>query len=439
MHRVTRVVAALLATTAAAHTTVRAQQSTTNLSPRELTRAEAESPEHLLSAINAVRATSRGRIFVNDRAARHVVMLDRDLSPVRVVIDASPATGALYGLYATRMFAMPGDSTVFLDNSSGTFTVLDPEGRIARRVPVPVIPVREDLVHVLSGTPAFDARGRLVYRSLGRPQRELIEMGPLGTRAKPERVPLLRLDLATGNLDTATFVQIYQQRQVMLHQASRSSVMPLLHPAPMVDEWAMLFDGTIAILRGADYHVDFIRPDGALVSGAPIPYPTRDLRPADKAALLDSSRAVRARMLAAGLPLGQDVAPLPGAVFHSAPPVIVSGDGSPVPFIGASPPPDQWVSPGEIPDRLPVFSAGSVRADADGNLWVQTIRFTQERRSFVYDVIDRSGTLVDRVQVPSGASIVGFAPGGVVLLAQREGNSLRLARAHHEVRAGPRF
>jgi hypothetical protein len=79
-----------------------------------------------------------------------------------------------------------------------------------------------------------------------------------------------------------------------------------------------------------------------------------------------------------------------------------------------------------------------VRADADGNLWVQTIRFTQERGSFVYDVIDRSGALVDRVQVPSGASIVGFAPGGVVLLARRDGNSLRLVRSRHEVRAGRR-
>lgn len=439
MHQATRVVASLLAATSAAGSTVRAQAATTYLPPRALAPAEAESPERLLAAINGVRATSRGTIFVNDRAARHVVMLDRDLSPVRMVIDASPATGGLYGLYATRMFAMPGDSTLFLDNSSETFTVLDPEGRIARRVPVPSIPVRQDLVHVLSGTPAFDGRGRLVYRALGRSQRALIEMGQSGTRTKPERVPLLRLDLATGHLDTATVVQIYQQREVILHQVSRTSFMPLLHPAPTVDEWAMLSDGTIAVVRGEDYHVDFIRSDGALVSGAPIPYPARDLGPADKVALLDSSRAVRTRMLAAGLPLGREVAPLPGAVFHSAPPVLVADDGNPAPTAAASsPPPDQWVSPEEIPNRLPVFSAGSVRTDADGNLWVQTIRFTQERGGFVYDVIDRSGVLVDRVQVPFGASIVGFAPGGAVLLARRDGNSLRLARARHDVGAGRR-
>jgi len=437
MNRIARVAFVLLAAASAAGATIQAQGSGTYLQPRDLARADAETPERLLSAIDAVRATSRGTVLVNDRAARRVLMLDRDFRRIGTVIDASPAKGTLYGLYATRMFAMPGDSTLFLDNESRTFTVLDPDGRIARRVPVPPIPVPEDLVHVRSGTPAFDLRGRLIYRALGRSQRELMEMGRSGKRTLPEPVPLLRLDLATGRVDTATMVHIYQQREVV----SSGSVMPLLHPAPTVDEWAMLADGTIAVVRGDDYHVDFIGADGALSRGPPIPYPMRELGPDDKLALLDSSRAVRARMLEAGIPLGREVAALPGAVAVGARPTNVVTQGGVVTAVGADlpwthrEPPDQWVSPEEIPDRLPVFPAGGVRADADGHLWIQTIRLTMERARSVYDVVDRSGALVDRVEVPEGAAIVGFAPGGVVLLVQRDPSGVRLVRSHHEVRA----
>jgi hypothetical protein len=429
----------LLTATCIAGAIAQAQSSTTQLAPRELARVEAESPQGLLVAINAVRVTSRGAIFVNDRASRRVIMLDPDLRPVKTVIDDSPATGGFYGQFATRLFAMPGDSTVFLDSQSGTFVVIDPQGRVARHVPLERITGRAALEHVYAAVPAFDARDRLVYRAAGRSQHELFALARSSVKTEAEALPLLRLDLLNGRVDTATSVRMYQQREVPQRGLDgRTWSMPALNPAPTVDEWTMLADGTIAVVRGEDYHIDFIGPDGGLVKGAPIPYPPRELSSRDKVALIDSSRAVRARMLAAGIPLGREVAPLPGAVFHSAPPVTVMTLGNAVVGVGTEPPQgqprDEWVSPDELPDRLPVFSAGSVRADADGNIWIQTVHFTQERGSFVYDVVNRSGALVDRVQVPAETSLVGFGPDGVVLLAQRTADAVKLVRAHHVVR-----
>jgi len=58
---------------------------------------EAEAPRGTVEALNAVRPLADGRVLVNDRAHRRVILLDRGLRLERVVPNASPATGAHYG------------------------------------------------------------------------------------------------------------------------------------------------------------------------------------------------------------------------------------------------------------------------------------------------------------------------------------------------------
>src|SRR6185295_10205649 len=41
---------------------------------------------------------------------------------------------------------------------------------------------------------------------------------------------------------------------------------------PARDDWAVLSDGSIAFVRGHDYHIDWIRPDGAMASSAKLPF-----------------------------------------------------------------------------------------------------------------------------------------------------------------------
>ena len=47
----------------------------------------------------------------------------------------------------------------------------------------------------------------------------------------------------------------------------------------------------------------------------------------------------------------------------------------------------------------------------------------------VYDVINRKGELVDRVQIPVGRTIIGFGPTGSVYLINRDGTTVSLERA----------
>ena len=106
------------------------------------------------------------------------------------------------------------------------------------------------------------------------------------------------------------------------------------------------------------------------------------------------------------------------------------GGGAPGATLSGGQPQVNLIAPSELPDYKPPFFANSVRADAGGNLWVRTIPTKQIPGGPVYDVINRDGTLVDRVQIPVGRSIAGFGPDGTVYLVSRDGASMTFERAH---------
>ena len=86
-----------------------------------------------------------------------------------------------------------------------------------------------------------------------------------------------------------------------------------------------------------------------------------------------------------------------------------------------------FVDPSELPDYKPPFGGGATRVDSEGNLWIRT---TQNLNGMpVYNVVNRRGELIDRVQLPAGRVIAGFGAGGVVYLAFRDGDVARLEKA----------
>jgi len=94
---------------------------------------------------------------------------------------------------------------------------------------------------------------------------------------------------------------------------------------------------------------------------------------------------------------------------------------------GGQLPPLTMVAPSELPDYKPAFAPGSTRADAEGNLWIRTSQNVDARP--VYDIINRKGELIDRVQLPANRVLAGFGAGGVVYLAVRDGATAHLERA----------
>jgi hypothetical protein len=91
-----------------------------------------------------------------------------------------------------------------------------------------------------------------------------------------------------------------------------------------------------------------------------------------------------------------------------------------------------FIPPDELPDYRPAFTNGSVRADAEGKLWVRLIPTKAVAGGPEYDVIDRTGKLVDRVTLPAGTTIAGFGTGGIVYLGVRDAAGTHVVRAREK-------
>ncbi len=388
-------------------------------------------------------------------------MLDSTLKVVAVVVDSSSGGENAYGTRPGGLIPYHGDTTLFLDPVALSMLVIDPAGKIVRVMAAPRPSDAQFLVGGLFGNPGFDARGRLVYRAFNRPSfGGAFQPGVAPTMpSQPDTAALVRFDLATRRLDTVGFFKIPRPVVNVTRDANGGMrITTQINPLPLVDDWAVMSDGSVAIVRGRDYRVEFIGADGARTSADKIPHDWQRLSDEDKVAFVDSAKAAFERQRAAGGPGG--VGGLGGRdggatiVMNGGPPPVgaPAGGGQSITFqIGGGPggpPPGAearaagaaagvpsaptfqptFVNPSELPDYKPAFGQGSVRADADGRLWVRTIPTKPTPGGAVYDVIDRSGTLVDRVQVPAGTTIAGFGAGKVVILGMRNASGLHLQR-----------
>src|SRR6185503_18984716 len=90
------------------------------------------------------------------------------------------------------------------------------------------------------------------------------------------------------------------------------------------DDWAVLHDGSVAVLRGSDYHIDWIRSDGSKSSSGKIPFAWRRLSDEDKVAFIDSAKTAMEK-LRSSMNAGRAAGPGGGPVV--APPFPDGGAG----------------------------------------------------------------------------------------------------------------
>ena len=445
-----------------------------------------------LNAVSAVRQLSDGRVLVNDVVGRRVLLFDSSLKTFTVVADTTSATSSAYGTRPGGLIPFRGDTTLFVDPASLSMLVIDGNGRIARVMSVPRPSDAMFLIGGTFGSAGLDPQGRLIYRA---PPRMMMRGGPggpgaggggrgLGDFTPPDSAPIVRVDLATRKLDTLSFFRTQKmQMNVTRTPDGGINVSPTINPLSVIDDWAVLPDGTVALVRGRDYHVDWITPEKTVTSSPKIPFEWERLTDEAKVAFIDSTRKAMNEARASGNPAG-----MLGGAFGGAPMVRTGGGdaagrGTPAatpatpaatpatPATPAAPsapvghapaahddgavtttttmsgggnmtvvtsgpggigsgrlPPVSLVAPTELPDYKPPFSVGSTRVDADGNLWIRT---TQNVNGVpVYNVVNRKGELVDRVQLPKGRVIAGFGTAGSIYLAHRDGDTVRLERVN---------
>ena len=150
------------------------------------------------------------------------------------------------------------------------------------------------------GRPGFDSKGRLIYRSQLRPNirpmptpsgNQKVEMTPVN----PDSAPILRGDFDARTVDTLAWMRTPSQGRMAMEIKENLAGGPpgmtmhmLVNPFQMSDEWSVLSDGTIAIVRVHDYHIDWIDLDGTKRTSPKMAIDWRRYTDAEKTQRVDS-------------------------------------------------------------------------------------------------------------------------------------------------------
>lgn len=378
------------------------------------------SSEPLASVASALRLGD-GRVFVNDIVARRVVVFDSSLAAAHVVTDSASVTATAYGFGAGALIPFHGDTTLFLDPQSSAMPVLSPAGRIARVMATPRPNNRLVSTSSLYYTPGFDAQGRLLYflaQGLTVPAKP--PPANTTTTSTVDSALIVRFDFASHAYDTVATIRMPKSRQsITTNEEGRITRMSSMtaDPAPVLDDWLVRQDGSLVIVRGRDFHVDWMDSDGKWSSAPKIAFDWQHLDDAQKQTLIDSAAAAnkarRDSMLAGQATGGVSGS---GGVARTG----RGGGDADGPRPPQPPPPpieDPKVEPNDVADYRPAFPHGATRVDWDGNLWIRTTMMVNSQP--VYYVVNRHGELFDRVQIPPFRTISGFGP-GVVYMAVKD-------------------
>ena len=409
---------------------------------RELGPAEVASSE-TLGFVNGVRELSDGRVVVNDAGRRRLLAFDKSLATAAVFADTSSGKKTQYGPRSTGIIPYGGDSTLLIDGVGRAFLVLDPSGSVARVMSAPRPNDLGGMMGAGIGAVSIDRAGRLIYRTVIMPAfRAPIAGKPYAPPVMPDSAPLLRVDFDTRVADTIAWLRVAHIKVNTIALPNGGvTLTPVFSPISTIDDWTALPDGSVAIIRGSDYHLDWIGADNKRWSTPKIPFDWKRLSDDDKATLIDSARKALERQAknssapagvgtpgpsghgGASIPAGHSMTIMPVGGDDGAPPPQSANKGPSLPQVA------ELVEPTDLPDYYPpILQTGEVKADLDGNVWILPSTSAQAGRGLVYDVVNRRGELVERVRLQPGRILEGFGANGAVYLTWYAAGGARLER-----------
>lgn len=367
-----------------------------------------------LGAVLGVRELSDGRLLVNDAGRHQVRIFDPSLATATIALDSAAGASNSYGSQAGQIIRYLGDSTMFVHGLEQPVLVLDGAGRVVRAVALPE--------HDDGATPfpvplplpsAADDRGRLFSRGSTRVH------GENGVAVTADSVLLLRADLESRTVEAIGSMRIaVGKNRSEPPEDGKRVVTTIIQPVPTEDSWALLSDGTVAFVRGRDYHVDWLLPDGTRRSTGTLPFDWRRLTDDEKQKLADSAKVVWDSLMAIRNKRVNTPTNIPPAAADAGVKGR-SGGGMAAPGSSQGGSIQRMISVplNEIPDYYPPIHRNAAIADLDGNVWVLTTTTAQSQHGeLIYDVLNPAKGLFERVRMPVGRSIAGFGKGGVVYL-----------------------
>jgi len=326
---------------------------------------------HEFSFLNGVRQLADGTLLAADPLSQ--VLLHVDISAGAADTLARIGEGPGEYQQPDNVFPLPGDSTLLVDIGKARLISIGPDMVLHDGMQIAKTVEREGRVSMQLIMPRFvDGEGRLYYPGQGG-----LDQGP------PDSTAILRYDRAAERVDTLGWAWRPEPNVIR----SGSSVRMLSRQMEGRDDWAVGSDGRLAIVRAADYSVEWRYPDGRVVEGPPNPVESRRISDEDKEAYLEnrSSGGLMMMMSASGS----------GAVEMS----MSRGGGA---RLGDAP----GLLDFEWAEAFPPFQPDRALVSPWGALWVERWLPTGENPQL--DVFDEDGVKLGTVALPAGRRLIGF-------------------------------
>lgn len=385
---------------------------------RQLAPIEATTTETWTTAFLKAWEWSDGRVVVTDRVKNgKLLVFDAKLGAGKVIADASLVVAGMVAFGSFVALPYANDSTAVIDAPNAGVLILDRDGKQAR---IMALPNGKDARHIGTGAygNSIDHMGRLLYR--------VVEFGqapgtPAPAASSPPATidsgPIVRADFVRRVVDTVGRIYIDIDEQTL--SASGDAVRRVKNiPGGSWDDWAVLSDGSIAIVRHHDYHIDWVNPDGTRSSTPKMPLDWRRRSDEEKQAIIDTVKRQYAMM--DSMRKSTEATEAYKQLMRERP------------GMQSSVPQRTWATLAEIPDYTPpIRGANSLYPDADNRLWILPTTSAQARGGLLFDVVNKKGEIEERVQLPANAAIAGFGKNGVVFLrvVQPDGKNV-IARTH---------
>lgn len=335
------------------------------------------------SQVRGVRELRNGKVILVDRLDRGILAADFATGTVQKI--GKEGRGPLEYSLVSGLIPMAGDSTLAFDEGNGRFVLLTPDLRIARTFTL-ILPRLGQPV----GARGVDRGGRYYLR---------IPAWMFQGARTNDTLPIVRYDVARGQVDTIAFAKGSTARPAVEHRVM--GVPYVIFAAE--DGWAVAPDGRVAVVRSGDYHVEWYVPGRPVVRGPAVPFTARRVTGADRFAYIKefvansptSGRGANGGGLSAG------------PTMSDAELQVITDAGD---FAEVHPP---------FTDRAPIIAA-------DGTLWVQ--RSVPRGTPESWDLFDGAGKLTTRVSLPDGRRLAGLGAGTVYAVATDEDGLERVER-----------
>jgi hypothetical protein len=343
---------------------------------RTLARPQVEFAEPF-SEVGSIRELRDGRVVVVDARELTVKLVDFRTGLASTIGRSGEGPGEYR--WPSRLFALPGDSSLLHDGAGGRLMIIGADGKPGgffdpnRAGESDSLLARARRFYVRSA----DARGNL-YGEL-----QPIRVGAGGVLELADHSAIERLEVATRKRDT---VALWPLRKDANARLARGMVVtrPRMQAFPAWEQWVVAPDGRIAFVFPDPYRVNYVRANRLVTENQPIPY--EKIRVDD--AVKKQYREERER---------------PTMVMR------YSRDGGS--SIGLTRRP--FSEPAEWPEFLPPYLS-QVVFSSDGLLWIP--RATAAGKPPLYDIIDGQGKLFERVELPPRTKLVGFGTKSVYVV-----------------------